>query len=91
MDRRLLLGDPTAVDQALHEGVVGADLGEDTVAEQVNAGVADVGDGDLVADPQDTADRGSHAGQFRMLEHRLGQQRVRGDQGRLQGELGIVR
>ena len=35
-----------------------------------------MGDGELVADPHDRADGGAHAGQFRMLEHGLGQQRA---------------
>ena len=46
-------GDAAAVDEALHEGVVGGDLRELAVAEEVDAGVADVGEGELVADAQD--------------------------------------
>ena len=68
-----------AVDEALHEGVVDGDLGELAVAEEVDARVADVGERDLVADPHEGADGGAHAGELRMLEHRLGEQRVGGD------------
>ena len=90
VDGRLLRGDAARVDEALHEGVVGADLLEQPVAEAVDAGVADVRHRDLVADPQDAADGRPHAGQLAVLEHGLGEQRVRGDQRGLQRELGVL-
>ena len=49
MDHRLLFGDASAVDEALHEGVVDRHLLEHAVAEQVDTRVADVGESDLVA------------------------------------------
>ena len=44
VDPRLLLGDPPLVDQALHERVVGRELGDLALAEQVGPAVADVPD-----------------------------------------------
>ena len=73
-------GDAAAVDEALHEGVVGRDLAELAVAEEVDARVADVGDGHAVADAQQGADGGAHAGELLVLEHGLGEQLVRRDQ-----------
>ena len=58
VDPRLLLGDPALVDEALHERVVGGELGELAVAEQVAAAVADVAD----ADPGAVEERGRGRG-----------------------------
>ena len=49
VDPRLVLGDPALVDEALDEGVVGGQLGEGAVAQEVAAAVADVADPDLGA------------------------------------------
>ena len=70
----LFRGDPAGVDQSLHEGVVGADLGQLAVPQQVDAGVADVRDRDVVADPEDGADGRAHPHQLRMLEDGLGEE-----------------
>ncbi len=64
---RLLLGDAALVDQALHPGVVLGDLGEDAVAQQVGAGVADVDQAQALAGPQQGGERGAHALQWRVL------------------------
>ncbi len=44
VDPRLLLGDPALVDEALHERVVGGELRDLALAEQVGAAVADMPD-----------------------------------------------
>ena len=49
---RLGLGDPALVDERLHVGVVVGDLRELAVAQQVGAGVADVGEPDPAARPE---------------------------------------
>jgi hypothetical protein len=87
-----LLGrDASTVDQSLHEGVIGGDLLELAGAEPVDARVADVRHRQFVAEAQHRADGCAHAGQFRMLENGLGDQRVRGEERRPKGELGVVR
>lgn len=48
----LFLRDAPLVDEALHPGVVLGDLGEDAVAEQIGAGVADVDEAEALAGPQ---------------------------------------
>jgi hypothetical protein len=49
-----------------------------------------VGHRDLVADADDAADGRAHPGQLAVIEDRLGQQRIRRDQRRLQGVLGVL-
>ncbi len=90
VDRGLLGRDASAVDEALHKGVVGGDLRQFAVAQAVNAGVADVGDRELVADAEKSADGGAHSGQFAVFEHRLGEKRVGGDERGLERELGVI-
>ena len=62
-----LFGDAALVDQTLHPGVVLGDLGEDAVAEQVRARVADVHEAEALAGPQQGGERGAHALQLRVL------------------------
>jgi len=90
MHGRFFCCDAAAVDQPLHEGVVVGDLGEFAVTEQVDAGVADVRDRHVVVDAEQAAHGRTHAGEFAVLENRLGEQGVRGKKRRLQRELGIV-
>ena len=90
MHRGLLGGDAAAVDEPLHEGVVLGDLLELAVAQAVDARVADVRERDVVADAEDAADGGAHAGELGVVEHGLGDQRVGGEHRGLQGELGVV-
>ncbi len=61
----LLRRDLPGVDEVLHERVVGGDLREDPVAQQVAAGVAQVHHRELVAGPQDRGDRRAHARELR--------------------------
>ncbi len=63
----LFLGDPALVDQTLHPGVVLGDLGEDAVAQQVGAGVADVHEAEPLPGPQQGGQRGAHALELRVL------------------------
>ncbi|CAM5628091.1 hypothetical protein SGLAM104S_01541 [Streptomyces glaucescens] len=69
----LFLGDPALVDQPLHPGVVLGDLGEDAVAQQVGARVADVHQAEPLAGPQQGGERGAHALQGRVLLDHLPQ------------------
>ena len=72
----LLRGDPALVDQLLHEGVVLGDLGERAVAQQVAAGVADVGQRQLVAGAQHRDRRWCPCpSQLGVVLHRLAQAR----------------
>ena len=61
---RLLLGDAARVDQALHEGVVGGDLGERVVAVEVDTRVADVREHPVARDQRHGGHRGAHAGEL---------------------------
>lgn len=70
---RLLLGDPSLVDEALHPGVVLGDLGEDAVAQQVGAGVADVDHAQALPGPQQGGQGGAHALQGGVLLDHLPQ------------------
>ena len=54
-------GELALVDQALHERVVAADLGEDSVTQPVGTRVADVGGREPLAVPQHRLQRGAHA------------------------------
>jgi hypothetical protein len=64
----LVLGDAALVDQPLHERVVGGELAHLAVAQQVGAGVADVGQAHLVAAVEhDRGDRRAHALDARVL------------------------
>jgi hypothetical protein len=67
----LITGDPALVDQRLDERVVPGDLTEQTVSQQVGAGVPDMGQADLVAAEQDRRERGAHALAFRVLADQL--------------------
>ena len=69
---RLVLGDPALVDQALHEGVVGGQLGEGAVAQQVAAAVTDVADADLGAVEDDGRDGGAGALDLGVLRDQAG-------------------
>ena len=60
-------GDPALVDERLDEGVVLGDLGEDAVAQQVGARVADVRQRQPVAGAQQRGDRRPHAGELGLL------------------------
>ena len=64
---RLVLGDAPLVDQALHEGVVGGQLGEGAVAQQVAAAVTDVADTDVGAVEDDGGDGRAGALDLRVL------------------------
>ncbi len=64
---RLLQGDAAFVDQGLYEGVVLGDLGELAVAQQIAAGVADVGQPQPRAGEQNGRQRGAHAFELGML------------------------
>ncbi len=90
MHRGLLRRDPAGVDEALHERVVGRDLFELAAAEAVDAGVADVGDRDLVVDADDAAHRRAHPRELVVFEDGLGEQGVGRDESGLQREGGIV-
>ncbi len=63
----LFLGDPALVDEALHPGVVLGDLGEDAVAQEVRAGVADVHEAEPLTGPQQGGERGAHAFELGVL------------------------
>ena len=67
MGRRLLLGDATLVDEALHEGVVAGEADQLAVAEHVGAGIADVGDADAGAVDQERHDRRAGTAQLRVV------------------------
>ena len=90
MDRRFFCCDATRVDESLHKGVIGCDLTQFAVAQEVDAGIADVREGELRPDPQDCADRRAHSGELLMIEHRLGEKRVGRHQRRLEGELSVL-
>ena len=64
---RLDVGDPALVDEALHERVVGGELRELAVAEEVAAAVADVADADPVAVEQRHGRGGAGAVEGRVL------------------------
>jgi hypothetical protein len=87
----LFLGDAPGVDQALHEGVVGSDLAQFTIAEQIDARVADVGDGDLISDGGDGVDRCAHSTELGVLKNGVGEFVVCRDNRGLQGRFGVLR
>ena len=60
----LLAGEAAGLDEVLHEGVVGGDLGELAVAQEVGARVADVDHGELVAGPHNGDAGGAQARQL---------------------------
>lgn len=62
--RGLVLGDPALVDEGLDEGVVLRDLLEASLAQEVGARVADVGEDELVARSQQGGDGRAHAEQL---------------------------
>ena len=64
---RLLLGEPSLVQQPLDEGVVLGDLDGLLLAQQIGARVADVGEGELALGAQQRGDRGAQAPQLRLV------------------------
>ena len=56
VEPRLLGRDAAGLDETLHEGVVGRDLGELAVAVEIDARVADVRDNGVLVDHDDAAD-----------------------------------
>ena len=60
VDRGLLLRDAAGIDEGLHVGVVVGDLRQLAIAQQVGARVADVHDGQPIAEPVDAGDRRAH-------------------------------
>lgn len=82
---RLLGRQLALLHEALHEGVVGADLGELAVAQQVRAGVADVGGGEAFAVPQHGLERGAHALDRGVVLHQLAEPVVGVGDGLLEG------
>ena len=79
----LLLGDAPVVHQRLHERVVVRDLVELTVAQQIGAGVADMGEGEPQPVPQHRGERGAHALQARVPVDQLLELMVGVPEGRL--------
>ena len=74
----LVTGDPALVYQRLDEGVVAGDLVEDTVTQQVGAGIPDMGQADLVAAEQHRCERGAHTLAFRVLADQLADRGIAG-------------
>ena len=77
VDPGLVLGDPSLVDQALHERVVLGELADHAVAEQVAATVTDVPDAQLGAVEERRGDRRTRALELRVLVDQLGDPVVR--------------
>ena len=73
VDARLGRRDAALVDQALDERVVRADLRELAAAQAVDAGVADVGEGELLAVPQQGVERRAHALDSRIVGDEVAQ------------------
>ena len=63
----LVLRESALVQQALDEGVVLRDLDGLLVAQEIGAGVADVGEGELALGAQQRGDRGAQAPQLRLV------------------------
>ena len=69
MNGGFLSGNATTIHQALNKGVIRRDLLENALAQPVNAGIADVGNDHSGFHPNHRANRGPHAGEFRVLHH----------------------
>ena len=63
----LVAGETPGLDEVLHEGVVGGDLGEGAVAKHVGARVAHVDHGELVAAAHDADASGAQTGEVGIL------------------------
>ena len=84
MGVRLLRGDPTLLDEGLHEGVVAGDLVELAVAQEVTAGVADVAERETGAGEQDGGECGAHPVEFGRPLHLVGDGGVAAGNGRFE-------
>ncbi len=75
---RFLRAEAAFVNEALHEGVVNADLLKLLVAQPVGTGIANVGKVELAALQEQRRDRGAHARELGILVDKLGEQGICG-------------